>query len=535
MTSFFRAGSFAASVFLAMLGPVACEGCRGTSAPTRAEPGTPTVRLYFVSDLAGALEPCGCTKDQLGGLDHFAAWVSQEQAKAPFAALAAAGPLFFMDPELDAQHRAQDIAKAETLAAALKKLGLVAFAPAKNDWAVGPDELARLSGLTGAASLVANGAAPAARPSTIDALNGVRVGYLGVSTPEPPVTGMEVKPPLESVRAGVAALKQSGANVIVLLASVGRGEAKRLAELVPELTVVLVGSPGGAGEGNTEAPPPERIGDVLVIQTGNHLQTVATLDLYVRDGQMKFADASGIDQAQKKEELRRRIDELHVKIAAWELDGKIAKTDLDARRADLAKLEAEKVALDVRPAPSKGSFFRYSVKEIRESLGRDAQIHDQLLAYYKQVNESNRVAFKDRLPRSHDAKTPIFIGIEVCTTCHEEPRAVWDKTRHARAYASLSSQFKEFNLDCVGCHVTGYELPGGSTVTHVDRLKDVQCEVCHGPGSQHALHPNTIEMPVKKPEPDSCVSSCHHPPHVEEFDAKAKMEEILGPGHGKKS
>jgi hypothetical protein len=295
----------------------------------------------------------------------------------------------------------------------------------------------------------------------------------------------------------------------------------------------VVGSPGGSGEANTQAPPAERIGNVIIAETGNHLQTVGVLDLYVRDGSTTFADASGLEQARKKEELNGRIDDLHVKIAAWERDQNIAKQDLDARRADLSKLEAERDALDMRPPPEKGSFFRYSSKEIRESLGKDPIIESEIQSYYKQVNEANKVAFKDRVPRTHSAHEPVYLGIEVCTTCHEEPRAVWDKTRHSKAYATLSTQSKEYNLDCVSCHVTGYDQPGGSTVTHVDRLKDVQCEVCHGPGSRHALNPNKVQVPVPKPQADMCLS-CHHPPHVEQFDAKAKMEEILGPGHGKK-
>jgi hypothetical protein len=40
-------------------------------------------------------------------------------------------------------------------------------------------------------------------------------------------------------------------------------------------------------------------------------------------------------------------------------------------------------------------------------------------------------------------------------------------------------------------------------------------------------------MPIVKPSADSCLS-CHHPPHVHTFDAKAKMADILGPGHGEK-
>ena len=69
-----QAALFAA--FAATFG--ACEGCHpGTNAAQSAADasGPPTLRLYVVSDLSGAMEPCGCVKDQLGGLDHFAAWM----------------------------------------------------------------------------------------------------------------------------------------------------------------------------------------------------------------------------------------------------------------------------------------------------------------------------------------------------------------------------------------------------------------------------------------------------------------------------
>src|SRR3984957_17328796 len=93
----------AAAVFAG--GLAACSGCRSSGTPPRPAPGpdvgSPSLRLYLVTDLAGALEPCGCTKDQLGGLDHFGAWVRKEQAHAPAALVASAGPLFFMDDKLE--------------------------------------------------------------------------------------------------------------------------------------------------------------------------------------------------------------------------------------------------------------------------------------------------------------------------------------------------------------------------------------------------------------------------------------------------
>ena len=510
----------------------ACGGCRSASNPKGPNvPGPPTARLYLVSDLAGALEPCGCTKDQLGGLDHAGAWIASERTKAPAAAFVTAGPLFFMDPTLKPDHAAQDKAKAETLAAALKKLDFAAFAPAKNDWAAGAEELARLRDLSGAALVFANASSSAgAVPLFVRDLGGLKVAFLGVSAPG--VAGVEEKPAISEVKAAVAGAKGQGAKVFVLLASVGRGEAKRIADGVPELTAILVGSTGGSGDANTQAPPPERIGNVIIAETGNHLQTVAVLDLYVRDGGTSFADATGLELGRKREELSRRIDELHIKIANWEKDGKIQKVDLDARRADLAKLETERAELDVPKPPDTGSFFRYTVKEIREALGSEPKLREDLLAYYKKVNDANKVAFADKKPRPHTGTEPVYVGIAACASCHEEPKTVWDRTKHAHAYETLSKQYKEFNLDCVSCHVTGYDQPGGSTVTHVDRLKDVQCEVCHGPGSRHVMNPDKFKIPVPKPQPDMCLA-CHHSPHVEQFDAKAKMEDILGPGHGK--
>jgi hypothetical protein len=511
-------------------GGAACGGCRTTSAPkTPDAAGPPTVRLYVVSDLAGALEPCGCTKDQLGGVDHAAAWMASERTKAPAAALVSAGPLFFMDSELKPEKVGQDTAKAETLAAALKKLDFAAFAPGKNDWAAGTDELAKLHDASGGALVFANAAAPVAGavPFALRDVGGVKIALLGVSEPDVAAT----KPPADAIRAAVTQARAQGAKVFVALASVGRGEAKRIADAVPELTAIVVGSKGSGGEANTQAPPPERVGNVIIAETGNHLQTVAVLDLYVRDGSTTFADATGLELGRKREELTRRVDELHQKIAAWEKEGKIEKADLDARRADLAKLEQERADLDTPKPPAEGSYFRYMLKEIRDSLGSDPKVHAELLAYYKKVNEANQSAFAAKQPRLAPQGAPAFVGIDACETCHSDPVDVWKKTRHAHAYETLSSQFKEYNLDCVSCHVTGYDLPGGSTVTHVERLKDVQCEVCHGPGSLHAAKPK-VKMPTPKPQPDLCLS-CHHSPHVEVFDAKAKMDEILGPGHGK--
>ncbi len=444
-----------------------------------------------------------------------------------------------MDPRLEGERADQDRTKAVTIARVLGGLGFVAFAPGANDWADGHAGLVNLVATAGAAAIVPlappGGSSPPFVSVIVREMGALKVGFVGYGEPEAPALGAPNAE--QAVKQGVDEAKRQGANVLVALAAVGRGEAKRIADAVPELTAVVVGSSKSSGDTNTSAPQGERVGDVLIAQAANHLQSVAVLDLYVREAivpgrALKFADATGLELSRAREDAARRIDDLHEKISAWERDKSVSAGDLDARRRDLAALEAQRDALDKKSPPAQGSFFRYALKEIRDSLGKDPTIEAEMASYYKSVDEHNRVAFADRVPVAAGPEQATYVGIEACSTCHPGPRQVWEGTRHAHAYATLATQFKEFNLECVACHVTGYERPGGSTVTHVDRLQNVQCEVCHGPGSRHVANPTDRSRIVSSPAASTCLQ-CHHSPHVENFDAAAKMSEILGPGHGR--
>src|SRR5258708_6871315 len=157
MTARVLIGQLAFAVPVLAMGLAACQGCRSSAPPLATAPSAgadapaPTARLYFVTDLAGALEPCGCTKDQLGGLDHFGAWVRQGRTGARAALVASAGPLFFMDAKLQPERAEQDRIKAKTIARVLRGLDFAAFAPGTNDWAEGGDGLAMLANEAGAA------------------------------------------------------------------------------------------------------------------------------------------------------------------------------------------------------------------------------------------------------------------------------------------------------------------------------------------------------------------------------------------------
>ena len=536
-----------AFALLAAGGVAACEGCHTPpaangvvikdSASTKA-----TLRLYVTSTIAGALEPCGCSKDQLGGVQHLAAYLAREKDAAESSLFLGAGPMLFMEPKLKPDSAAQDTWKAEAIALAAKEMGLAAWAPGANDWAGGTDTLATCRDSAGAKLLAGNvvdGKAMTTGTFVRD-LGGLKVGVIGVADPKDRAgqypDGVKATAALEAMKAGIVEVKKQGAAVFIGLAALPRGEALRLADNVPELHVLVIGKPVEVGDGNDASKAPVLAGNTLVVETANHLQTVGVIDLFVlphKEGApLVFADAGGVAKAEQVLGLAGRIRDLEARLNSWANDKSVKPEDVAARRADLDKLRGEKAKLEAERTPVEGSFFHVKSVEVREGLGSDQAVKDRLVTYYKRVNEHNKEAFKDRKPEAPEAGQASYVGIDKCTECHDDARKVWDKTAHATAYATLQKDFKEFNLDCVSCHVTGYGKPGGSTVTWNEKLQNVQCEECHGPGSLHVKEPKNKALLISSPKPDNCVSACHHPPHVEGFDAKAKMQMILGPGHG---
>ena len=67
-----------------------------------------------------------------------------------------------------------------------------------------------------------------------------------------------------------------------------------------------------------------------------------------------------------------------------------------------------------------------------------------------------------------------YIGAAKCKMCHKVQFASWETMGHAKAFEKLEAA-DQTNVECLGCHATGgkAELPG------------VQCEACHGPGSDY--------------------------------------------------
>jgi len=99
---------------------------------------------------------------------------------------------------------------------------------------------------------------------------------------------------------------------------------------------------------------------------------------------------------------------------------------------------------------------------------------------------------------------PTYIGADKCKLCHKIQFDSWSKTKHAKAFDSLKPEDRQ-NKECVSCHVTGgkEDLPG------------IQCEACHGPGSDYKTiaimkdKPKAIAAGLKIPAEKDCVV-CHN-------------------------
>jgi hypothetical protein len=81
-----------------------------------------------------------------------------------------------------------------------------------------------------------------------------------------------------------------------------------------------------------------------------------------------------------------------------------------------------------------------------------------------------------------------FLGDLRCARCHFDIYQDWRNTQHAHAWQTLVELNRDADPECVSCHVTGMDLPGGyKGVGAIQDMRNVQCEACHGMGTMHDM------------------------------------------------
>ena len=139
----------------------------------------------------------------------------------------------------------------------------------------------------------------------------------------------------------------------------------------------------------------------------------------------------------------------------------------------------------------------------------DFQPEDSLVGLYEEyqqlVREADLLAKKPRFFLSDGLE---YTGSRSCKGCHEYEYEKWSTKSHAHAYDTLKRVGSEVDPECVGCHVVGLKYEGGFVSEHeTSDLKDVGCEVCHGPGSEHIKSLGMTETA----DPKMDCTDCHTP------------------------
>ncbi|MBF0280035.1 MAG: cytochrome c family protein [SAR324 cluster bacterium] len=101
------------------------------------------------------------------------------------------------------------------------------------------------------------------------------------------------------------------------------------------------------------------------------------------------------------------------------------------------------------------------------------------------------------------AKDSEFVGVKGCAKCHKKEKvgaqtAKWEKSEHAKAFEVLKSDeamaaAKKVGVtgkpsespECLVCHTTAFGVDDKLIGKKFKVEEGVQCEGCHGPGSQY--------------------------------------------------
>lgn len=157
------------------------------------------------------------------------------------------------------------------------------------------------------------------------------------------------------------------------------------------------------------------------------------------------------------------------------------------------------------------------------------------------------------------AMEAVYVGASKCKSCHNKENQggindKWGELRHSHAFEVLATPEalalgKKVGIkkpqeadDCLKCHVTAFKAPKEKLHKRFKPNLGVQCETCHGPGSEHVktrlkvakenkVEPGTLRE-IPKGEmvlPDEMLCrSCHNEesPSYKEFHYGKSLDKI---------
>jgi hypothetical protein len=537
----------------------ALPGAEAPAPPPRArftsKPKGARVTVVYTASVQGYVAPCGCTAEPLGGVARLAAALDEVTAKHEGQVLFLdAGDLLF--EKLD-DTAAADACQAEARQALLvgtyARKGLAATTLGPLDDVRGAAWRDALMAKQGVVTVLANPPRAASEGATfvgrlLKKVGDVTVGVTGVRA----ASHDEVPAAAAALAKEVKALKAEGADLIVVLTQAKRAQAANLASQpgMEAVDVMIIGHAPG------ELPAaPQRSGDrgPILVASGMQAQHLGVLEIELagRSGPLALDDRAAAAE-RRASLLKTRIKQYSQRVAE-EPAG--AKRDFLQQKLDKAQRELQTVHTDAlnKPPPA-GAHVTARAIALTRGSDEEPAAKAALEGYEASIPALVRTCEANVTCPEPAEGQATFVGAQACFSCHKQAVQFWNsaivelpfvddagnkKTRkvgHSKAWKTLVDANKASDRSCVGCHSIGFMAPGGYCKTsEVGFRKNVQCESCHGPGSNHVAAMGgkaTLTIPEVT---EAVCRSCHHVPHIpttESFVYEDKLLHVLGPGHG---
>jgi hypothetical protein len=298
----------------------------------------------------------------------------------------------------------------------------------------------------------------------------LKIAFIGLTetTPDAP-RGLKFLDPVEAAKRTVPEARKVADIVIVLAKIESQQEIARVAREAPGIDVILNGNSGSLEAMFTA---PVQIGSTFIAYTPYETRMLGELRVY-RGAQGKFT----------------------TKVRFVTLDETLVPEDPGAKQvvADAARAETE---------------TRNNSAKILESWLESSRLR---------VIQSDAGSLRA-------GSSAAFVTSSACSQCHTVQYLNWSNSAHAHATDPLPARALEFEADCLDCHATGAKFGDATDKLKNARLQNVQCEQCHGPGSNHVAKPGKGYGRIASMQ--TVCASCHTNETSPGFDLQTAWAKI---------
>ncbi len=323
-------------------------------------------------------------------------------------------------------------------------------------------------------------------------------------------------------------------SFIILLSTLPAEENRLIAEKHPRINLIL------EADLHQRNSIPKQVNRTLFTQTEKQGKYQGILEILFGDERMWRQDGK-----KKLAELQNKLGSLNWQLRRLEKSA-VAADKKEQYSNSIKRLQNEKLTLtktidsltrevaDEQAAGTKEDQYEFRFIALQKNMPNDPAIEVLL----KKLNQQIRQLHKRPIaPGQHSQatkqqlSTANLVGYAVCRECHTAQFKFWQQSAHAKAYTTLVNKEKNFNLECLPCHITE-DLYNSTPKTTDNRamlslpvtLLSVGCESCHGPGKRHSANPEQFQM-TARPQEEICLR-CHTEDHDDNFIYDTKILKI---------